>query len=365
MKDGMEDGPQSFAVGMTGDGAVNELEPARRAARALGVPLTEVEVTTDQYLAEWPGQIAALGEPVANSGVLLVGLLCRTVRASHKVVLSGQGADEPLGGYPRHAAERWYPLTSRLGPLLGLIPDRWASGDRVERIRNISGEADQARRFAEILAVFPPGDIAGMTGGTADPDGLVAPVRSWLKNRNGGDSLNHLLRVDARLSLADDLLIVADHVAMASSVELRVPFLDLRLLALFEAMPSRYKVSARGERKWLYRRAVKNLLPASLRAPLTGFRERTGRKLGFSTPVEFWLGRWAGAGARNYLTGGEARLPDHLNPAAIERVLSQSAAGRPRTRQLLSLYVLETWLRASSGSPMAEARPMAGRAEAG
>lgn len=345
MMEGLAEPPQSFAVGIRGDGAVNELEPARRAARTLGVPLTEVEVSEDEFLAAWPGQVAGLGEPVANSGVLLVGLLCRTVGKTHKVVLSGQGADEPLGGYPRHAGERWYPLTRRMAPLLRLIPERWAASDRVERMRNLSGQPDPARRFAETLAVFSPADSGRMTTTRLDPDALAAPVRYWLSTQNGGDSLNNLLRVDARLSLADDLLLVADHMAMASSVELRVPFLDLRLLALFEAMPSRYKISPLGERKWLYRNAVKPLLPATLREPLTGMRERTGRKLGFSTPMDRWLDRWVHTSAEGYLLGRDSRLSGHLKADAVRGVLREGVSGRPRTRQLLSLYVLETWLR--------------------
>ena len=344
MKEGLGSAPHAFAVGIADAGDINELGPARRAAAALDVPLTEVEVTEDQFLSAWPGQVASLGEPVANSGVLLVGLLCQVVGRTHKVVLSGQGADEPLGGYPRHAAERWYPLTRRLGPLLDFVPERFAASDRIARIRRLSREQDQSRRFAEILAVFAPGEIEGMTGREVDPDALAAPVRYWMDNRNG-DSLNSLLRVDARLSLADDLLLVADHMAMASSVELRVPFLDLKLLALLEAMPSRFKISPLGERKWLYRRAVKEMLPAGLREPLTGMKERTGAKLGFSAPMDRWLNTWLQREAESYLLGTGSHLPDHLQSGAVRELLVESNAGRPRTRQLLSLYVLETWLR--------------------
>jgi asparagine synthase (glutamine-hydrolysing) len=164
-------------------------------------------------------------------------------------------------------------------------------------------------------------------------------------DNGNGDSLNSLLKVDARLSLADDLLLVADHMAMASSVELRVPFLDLPLLALLEAMPSRFKISPLGERKWLYRRAVKPLLPPSLGDALTGMKERTGAKLGFTAPMDRWLTRWLHAESSHYLLGAGARLPDHLRPDAVRGVLTDSVAGKPRTRQLLSLYVLETWLR--------------------
>ena len=350
MRDELPSPPQCFAVGVSDGGETNELPIARKAARALGVPLTEVAVGENEFLAAWPGQISRMSEPVANSGVLLVGILCQTVGRTHKVVLSGQGADEPLGGYPRHAGERWYPWARRLRPLLDLVPERWAASDRVERMRRLAHHSDPARRFAEILSVFSPAEVGQVTGHAVDMDRLAEPVRRWLPEGDGHDSLNSLLVVDARLSLADDLLLVADHMAMASSVELRVPFLDLELLALLEAMPSKYKISPLGERKWLYRRAVTDLVPPVLRESLTGFRGRTGTKLGFTSPIASWLSQWARRAAQPYLTGAGARLPAYVRPEAIKGIIGESASGRPRSRQLLSLYVLETWLRGAEAS---------------
>jgi asparagine synthase (glutamine-hydrolysing) len=78
--------------------------------------------------------------------------------------------------------------------------------------------------------------------------------------------------------------------AMSHSVELRVPFLDLELFALLERMPSRFKISPMGERKWLYRRAVTPLLPPALQSSMGGIGGGMGRKLGFTTPVDEWLG---------------------------------------------------------------------------
>ena len=347
MRDHLPEPPHAFAIGFTGAPRGGELALARRAAAALGVPLTEVAVTGDEYRAAWLAQVARLGEPIANTGTLLVTLLCRAVGATHKVVLTGQGADEPLGGYPRHAAERFYAVGRALGPLLRRLPERFAASDRVARMQRVAGEADPARRFTEILAVFGPQEASLLTGGAVDPDQLSAPVRRWLDPQADGDSLNALLRADARLSLADDLLIVADHMAMASSVELRVPFLDLELLALVERMPSRYKISALGERKWLYRRAVRPLLPQPLRKPLLSWRARTGRKLGFTTPLETWFERWIERDAERFLLGQGARLPAYLQADALRRYLDTVRRRRlPRSRQLVTLFVLESWLRA-------------------
>lgn len=343
MRDGLAEPPQAFAIGFADDADGGELAVARRAARALGVPLEEVTVREREYRDAWLAAEARSGEPIANSGAMMLGLLCRAAGRTHKVVLSGQGADEPLGGYPRHAGERWYPIARRLRPLLDLLPERLASSDRIARMRRLAGTREEARRFAGLLAVFAPAEAARLVGGDVDPDRLVDPVRRWLSRAPQGDSLNRLLFVDARLSLADDLLTVADHVAMAGSVELRVPFLDLELMALLERMPGRYKVSPLGERKWLYRRAVRPLLPPVLRDALTGWRGRVGRKLGFTTPLDSWFGTGA-EDVGTLLMGRDARLPDFLDSAMLEREVA-SARGRPRTRQIMALAVLESWLR--------------------
>ena len=157
--------------------------------------------------------------------------------------------------------------------------------------------------------------------------------------------------MDARLSLADDLLIVADHTSMASGVELRVPFLDLEFLALIERMPGQYKISRLGERKWLYREAVESLLPGALRPSLTGWRGRTGRKLGFSTPLDTWFSRWRTNDAEDFLLGRKARAPSYMSGDAMRQLLRQANERElPRERQLTSLYVLESWLRSESST---------------
>ena len=338
--------PHAFAVGFADMEDVDELGAARRAAGVLGVPLTEVSVREQEYLSSWPAQIAALSEPIANPGVLLVGLLCKAVRASRKVVLTGQGADEPLGGYPRHVAERVYPWARLARPLLERLPERLMTDDRVARMRRIAAQADQARRFTEILAVFGPREATELTGHRMDVNELAEPVRRWLGNGAESDSLNQLLRIDARLSLADDLLIVADHMSMASSVELRVPFLDLELLSLIERMPSRLKVSGLGGRKWLYRRAAADMLPQELRGSLTGWGARVGRKLGFTAPLQRWFLGWLATEAEAFLLGPKAQCPDLLRPEVIQKVVEGARdTSHPRSRQMLSLFVLETWLR--------------------
>lgn len=350
--------PDCFAIGFETTDGGDELVAARRAASVLGAPLHAVRADDDAYLRLWAEQASVAGEPIANSGVLLVGLLCREVRRTHKVVLSGQGADEPLGGYPRHAAARLRGLARGLRPVLRATPDRLLASDRMDRLRRIGRGREEAQWFTELLAVFPP-DVAGsMLRAPVAQGALLAPMQAALAAGGGDDPLNRLLLADARLSLADDLLMVADRMSMANSVELRVPFLDLDLLALVTRMPSRLKVSRIGERKWFYRRAVAPLLPSALRQPLLGARARMGRKLGFATPLDRWFASWAATDAERELLGPAALTPAVLDAERVRAVVTAARdQRRPRARQLMSLFVLETWLRSLDGGTRPAVQP--------
>lgn len=334
--------PVTFGIGFAGDGESSELVAGRRAAAALGVDFVPTEITDADYLADWPASHRRMGEPVGNSSSLLLGLLCRTVSRTHKVVLTGQGADEPLGGYPRHTAERLYGL-GRLAPAASArVVQRLLGSDTGDRLSRVLATPDRAARYAEILTVLPSHEVDALVpGGT--PAAVLAreAVARWLPEDAARDSLNALLRVDARMSLADDLLTVADHFSMAASVELRVPFLDLELLELLDRMPSRYKVSWTGGRKWLYRRTALAALPASLASSLGGASQARGRKAGFSTPVDRWFGEPRGVSSQVDWLHDLIRIPG-LNVTAL-RASNGLTGDRRRVRQRMALYALAKW----------------------
>jgi asparagine synthase (glutamine-hydrolysing) len=316
----------------------------------LRVPFTPVWVEDAAYLDEWPQTFAAAGEPIGNSGGLLVYWLCRAVSRTHKVVLSGQGADEPLGGYPRHVVERVRPI-GRFAPRASAwLADRLLGLGAGRRLLRVLGAVDRRDRYLEILAVLEPRLVDTLVpGGPPARDLGRAAIERWLPEHGSADELNDLLRVDARLSLADDLLMVADQFSMRASVELRVPFLDLQLLELIERMPSRYKVSRIGERKWLYRRTAARRLPADLAVTVRGLHAAWGRKWGFTAPIERWF-------------GGNARLAREprewvdplitrglLSPPAVSAFVAEAGRdGAPWQRELLALYALSCWVSAAT-----------------
>jgi hypothetical protein len=160
--------------------------------------------------------------------------------------------------------------------------------------------------------------------------------------------------VDARLSLADDLLVIGDHCAMRSSVELRVPFLDLAMLELVERMPSRYKVSTFGERKWLYRQAAARHLPPALARRLCPPTKRFERKRGFSQPLADWFGPGTGLLAEPRLWAGPLRELPEISGDRLDSLLGRVGATH-LTRRRSVLYALAMWLEANQRSVVAAA----------
>jgi asparagine synthase (glutamine-hydrolysing) len=336
--------PTAFGIGFASDGERSEFEAAALAARDLGVDFDGELVRDDAYVEVLPQALVRLGDPLANTGGFLIQMLCAKARGNHKVVLTGQGADEPLGGYPRHAAERLHTV-ARLAPGPSAAVTRFLLGsDSGDRLRRIAASRDRIDRYVEILSVVPRDQVDLLVpNGSASCDELArTAVQRWVSADETADSLNELLQVDARMSLADDLLLVADHFSMSESVELRVPFLDLRFLELVERMPSRYKLSSIGSRKWLYRNMAARNLPAPLGRRVCGIRARVGRKRGFSTPHDVWFGSSDSPLGK---TESWVRALDRVPTISQNGVatLLKGEGNQRGIRQRAALYALAAW----------------------
>jgi len=336
--------PHTYGIGFPSAGHLNEALAARRAAETLGVPHHSILVDDEDFLRRWPDMFSYVGEPVANVGGLLVQLLCEEAGRDHKVVLTGQGADEPLGGYPRHVVERVHgmtlglpvPVPARVGRLLG--------EDNADRLRRALLATDRIDRYVETFSVLPPGEVDELvaTGSNPARELARAAVERWIEPQQPRDTLNELLRVDARMSLADDLLLIADHFSMRASVELRVPFLDLEFLELVERMPSRYKVSAWGARKWLYRRTVARELPTQIRSQLAGRRSGFGRKRGFNAPVTAWFDSGGPIGRSGPWLEPLTTISELSADAVL--TLADAVDDTQNARKRVALYALSRWL---------------------
>ena len=354
---GMQSGPvRSYAIGFPEPGRESELDVARRAAAALGTEHHEVQVSSADFFREWIETIRDIDEPVATLSHVLVRMLCRRVHQDHKVVLTGQGADEPLGGYLRHTAERWMRILG-VAPLPALFRVGSRCRPRSELVRRlawVTGEHELARRCAAAFAVFSPEQrralLDPVSRAQTAADVELEPMRRWLAGTDGLDPLNRLLYLDARLSLADDLLLGADKVAMASSVEARVPYLDLGYLAVAERIPGRLKIDWWHGRKRLQHLVGRRMLPEVLKRQLTSAGKGWRKKRGFDVPTQLWFEGTRMPLVERLLLGPRAALPEYLDRRALAQLVTEHARGRSdHTRRLAALMTLEVWHRAILG----------------
>jgi asparagine synthase (glutamine-hydrolysing) len=340
---------QTFSVGFTGV-PDNELPVARKTARALGAEHHELELSLDDPV-DIEGLIWSLDEPIADLSAIGFMALSQLTARHVTVALSGQGADELLAGYDRYrqvaAIERW----SRAP----------ASVRRAVAAAAAVGPARVRRGTAAAVADDPvvAGTIArsewletvrsrSARGGLEQVPPFV--VERALAQRVDGAPRHGLARtlvLDAQLSLVDDMLHYFDRTSMASSLEVRVPFLDHRLVELCARMPVSLKLS-RGTTKAILRSAARGLVPdAVLDRPKVGF---------FSSAVGHWFDRQVGGEIGDRLLDPGARFATYVDRNEVEQLLRHRESYRS-SKLLLTLLMLEVWL--TSYLPRAAARPTA------
>jgi asparagine synthase (glutamine-hydrolysing) len=332
--------PRTFTVGFSDDFDRDERPAARETAARLGTDHHEIVLGAEDYGNLLDQSIAQLEEPIATSSTLPLLQVCRLAREHVKVVLTGQGADEPFGGYARHFGERWgrflraipRPLRDHvIHPIVSGLP----RGERAKRALASLGEEDNTKRFRSVYSIFDDETRLKLLGGRSRASEVVdGIIDSWRKDVDDQDALAQMLYVDARFSLADNLLTYTDKMSMAVSLEARVPFLDLPLMQFAESIPSRWKVRGR-QGKWILKRALERWLPE-------GLSERP--KIAFETPVSGWLraGKLERA-KRRVLESGSA-CSHLLNRAETQRLFDAHESGwRDLHWQLFSLITLELW----------------------
>jgi asparagine synthase (glutamine-hydrolysing) len=324
----VEEQLRTFSVGFS-DAAYDEREPARAVAAAIGSRHEELLVET-RVADDLPAIAASLEQPLADGAAIPLWYLCRAVAAEVKVALAGDGGDEAFGGYSRYA---WDARAARLGPL------RRVAG-LVRRVPHGSGRKDVVRRAAKLLEHAGKPEAERYAAWFGSPGGSAWFERLFAEAPAGLSTLGRLQYVDLGAMLADDLMLKADKLSMAHSLELRVPFLDHEVVRAGLFLPDREKV--RGVRtKVAIRRLVAERLPAEIaRRP----------KQGFDVPLDRWL--------RGELRGlaGDALADDRGARALLDRhARGELDAGQ----ELYAALMLELWrasIAAARREPLAAAR---------
>lgn len=336
--------PRTFTVGFA-EQTFDERNAAAAVARHVGTDHTEI-VVGQPDADELRSLVGALDEPLGDQAALPTFLIAREARRHVTVVLTGEGSDELFAGYPRY---RWYDAATRieaLGPATrsAMIQTmgRLTSGTRRRQLDLLLAPRGWLERYLAWIAIFPPAEMATILRPEylADDTGLDvhSHLESIARRWNGASPVERTMLLDLHTWLVDDLLVKADRMSMAVSLEARAPYLDHRVIEFATSLPPQMRMGRRST-KWLLREAVADLLPAeTLQRPKQAFR----------VPVDAWLGERLAPVLRDLLLAPDARTAEFLRGDAVKGLLSK--ADREAGRQVWALGVLELWLRGLEGS---------------
>lgn len=338
-------GLKTFSVAYDFGPQYDETPYAREVAAAFSTDHHEIRLTSKQFLDFVSRYIWHMDEPVADSAAISLYYVSKLAREHVVVCLSGEGSDELFGGYDFYVynlaiekAQRLFGkacfrgfarLTAksvRLGKIHKYL--EMAGRSMEERYRGISTyERDKncglySAKFARYAA-----DTNPAVGGFIE--GLFARSRDW-------DPLSRMLYFDTKTWLVDDLLIKADRMSMATSIELRVPFLDHRLVECAAAVPSPYKIRGTNG-KFILKKILEGRLQQNI---------LRRRKMGFPTPLELMFRGDLFSYAHETLLSQQAIDRGYFERKEVERLLLDHRSGKAANhREIWQLVVLEEWHR--------------------
>jgi asparagine synthase (glutamine-hydrolysing) len=335
--------PQTFSIGFTASDRGDETGFAAEVARRAGNPNTRLDLGPAN-LDDLGPIVDALEEPLADSAVLPLWYLCRGTARHVKVALSGEGGDEVLGGYARYF---WSPLADSLRPYLGGYAERVRDLTRRLPSRSLgpfnvarragkladSIELDTPARYLAWFDLFTADERTALAG--QGHDGALERYESLFAEAGDMrlDPVQRLQYVDFQTMLLDNLLMKADKISMAHSLEVRVPFLDRDLVEFGLALPPSTKIGPLRD-KVLMRRLLR---------PQLGRRLAQRKKRGFEIPVDRWFREPATEPLRAQLRRGALVKDLGFDPRTVDGLITRHLAGEDIGRKLFALASLERW----------------------
>lgn len=326
---------KSFTVGYDESDDSDELEYAAESARILGTDHHQVVIKENDFLNGFEKVIKMVEEPLGTTSSIPMYYLNREVSKYVKVTLTGQGADEPLGGYPRYKGEiyREYVPGFVIDLFKPIIP--FIKNEKIRRFIFSAAEKDEIRRFEKAYTLFQNSEIKELIGYT---DQRSYSKIKYFYNLTGGKNKNPaeaMMTIDLHMNLADDLLLYTDKVSMNFGVETRVPILDFELLEFIESLPLKYKIN-RGEGKYIHREFAKRILPESI---------ASRKKLGFMAPTQKWFQHHLGDLIIKTLEDESSNFNRIFEKEAILKVIEKHKKGFNQEKQLFLLLSLYYWFK--------------------
>lgn len=326
---------KSFSVGFEVDG-YNEITVAKKTADALGIENIQIRVTQDDYIKALPKVIYSLDDPLADPSCVGIYFLSKEARKHVTVVLSGEGADEFFAGY------NIYKEYNSVKPFLGLSNGVNETLNKIfNKLPELRGKNYLLRattplnkRYIGNAKIFENNEVKSIIK-DYDVNNTYSNLLSRLYKdceKKNYDYVTTMQDIDINTWLEGDILLKGDKMSMASSIELRVPFLDKEVFNVAKNLRLDQKISNKNT-KVLLREAFKDIVPPHMVEK---------KKLGFPTPIRVWLKDELGNYVRN--TINNSKTDGLINKAYAINLLDEHIKGtKDNSRKVWTIFIFCLW----------------------
>ncbi|WP_024876096.1 asparagine synthase (glutamine-hydrolyzing) [Saccharomonospora piscinae] len=324
----------TFTTGFEREG-YSEVDVAAESAAAIGVKHVVRTVSAEEMMDTLPLIVWYLDDPVADPALVPLWFIAREARKHVKVVLSGEGSDELFGGYTIYreplSLAPFEKVPGGVRKLIGkastMIPEGTRGKDLLRR-----GALSLEERYYGNARLFRDDQLRPLLRTFRDGVGHRDVTEPWYRLSQGWDPVARMQHVDLFTWLRGDILVKADKMTMANSLELRVPFLDSEVFRVASSVPLDQKIT-RETTKFALRRALDGIVPAHV---------LNRRKLGFPVPIRHWLRTDMYDWARGIIT--DSKTDELLDKRAVLAMLDEHRDGTlDHSRRLWALLVFMLW----------------------
>lgn len=282
---------KTFTVGFGSDEKYNEIGWAKKFSYAIGKENNSKVITPEEYWGSLSKIQYHMDEPLADPSAVALYFVCNIAAEKVKVVLSGEGADEIFGGYnvysdPDGTLYDKLPrgLKRGIGSVAAKLPAKRGVNFFVRKGKDVE------EKFIGNAYIFTPEQRKSLLKIETDAPKPTDITRPYFEKVKDADDVTKMQYLDLHLWMAGDILLKADKMSMANSLELRVPFLDTSVMRLAESIPTRYRVThekGTDETKYITKYAMR--LAAQKDTPKETSKTASKKKLGFPVPIRVWL----------------------------------------------------------------------------
>ena len=338
----------SYTIGFSDPQVTDERPYARLAAQKYGSEHHETTISAGQFAEFLPKYIWHMEEPVCEPPAVALYYVSKLAKDFVKVLISGEGGDEAFAGYSNYRTRLWFERLKRFpAPLRQLfsasfsVLSRFASPGMAEKSARLlqprledsyfSRTSDPSRFFNNRWQQFYSSDFAQRV----DKKFSSLAATKHFRNGHRAGPLGKMLYVDTKTWLPDDLLIKADKMTMANSLELRVPLLDHKILEFAASLPQNFKIR-RFTTKYIAKKALRGCVPREI---------LDRKKAGFPVPYEKWLRLDLKDWVHDLLLDSKTTARGYFQKSAVERMLSDDMRSGGYSKEIFDLAVLELWHR--------------------